>query len=232
MVEIGDRPILWHIMKLYAHQGFDEFIVTLGYRGEVIKRYFHDVALLDGDLTMSLRDGNIRRRGGEPADPWTIHLVETGLHTQTGGRLAALRPWLREGTFMLTYGDGVSNIDLRALLDFHRSHGKLATVTAVRPPARFGEFVFDGDKVTRFVEKSQIGEGWINGGFFVLEPQVLDFIPGDVPWERQPLERLAEAGELMAFRHDGFWQCMDTLRDRRLLEELWATNRAPWRIWP
>ncbi|GMR22238.1 MAG: glucose-1-phosphate cytidylyltransferase [Acidobacteriota bacterium] len=231
MVEIGGRPILWHIMKHYAHYGLDEFVVALGYRGDVIKRWFLDKAELDGSFTLSLRDRQVVRHD-EPLDDWKLSFIDTGVETQTGGRLARVAPMLRDGTFMLTYGDGVSSIDLGELLAFHRAHGKLATVTAVRPPARFGELEFDGDRVKRFSEKPQIGEGWINGGFFVLEPGALDVIPGDVHWEREPLERLAEAGELMAYRHESFWQCMDTLRDKRLLESLWANGPAPWKVWP
>ena len=230
MVEIGGRPIVWHIMKYYAHHGINEFVIALGYRGDVIKRWFFDKAELDGSFTLSLRDRQVERHD-EPLDDWKLSLIETGVETQTGGRLAQVAPLVRDGTFMLTYGDGVSDVDLGELLAFHRAHGKLATVTAVRPPARFGELVFDGDRVKRFAEKPQIGAGWINGGFFVLEPGALDVIPGDVPWEREPLERLAEAGELMAYKHENFWQCMDTLRDKRLLESLWA-NGAPWKVWP
>ena len=231
MVEIGGRPILWHIMSHYAHHGLNEFVITLGYRGDVVKRWFLDKAELDGSFTLSLGDRQVVRHD-EPLDDWKLSLIETGVETQTGGRLARVAPLLRDGTFMLTYGDGVSDIDLGELLAFHRAHGKLATVTAVRPPARFGELEFDGDRVKHFAEKPQIGEGWINGGFFVLEPGVLDVIPGDVHWEREPLERLAEAGELMAYKHESFWQCMDTLRDKRLLESLWANGPAPWKVWP
>jgi glucose-1-phosphate cytidylyltransferase len=230
MVEIGGRPILWHIMKHYAHYGFDEFVIALGYRGDVIKRWFLDKAELDGSFTLSLRDRKVVRHD-EPIDDWKLALIDTGVDTQTGGRLAKVAPLLREGSFMLTYGDGVCDVDLGELLAFHRAHGKLATVTAVRPPARFGELELDGDCIKRFSEKPQIGSGWINGGFFVLEPGALDVIPGDVHWEREPLERLAEAGELMAYKHESFWQCMDTLRDKRLLESLWANGPAPWKVW-
>jgi glucose-1-phosphate cytidylyltransferase len=231
MVEIGGRPILWHIMKQYAHYGLKEFVVALGYKGEVIKRYFLDWADLNGSLTLSLKERRVERHDSLPED-WTLHLVETGLHTITGGRLKRLRGMLCDGTFMMTYGDGVSDVNLRELLQFHRAHGRLATITAVRPPARFGGLEFDGDRVVRFTEKPQLGEGWINGGFFVLEPGVLEYIEGDAThWERQPLEQLAREGELMAYRHDSFWQCMDTLRDQRLLESLWASGSAPWKVW-
>ena len=231
MVEIGGRPILWHIMKHYAHHGIKEFVVALGYRGEVIKRWFLDMAELHGSFTLSLGDRRVERHD-RPLDDWKLMLIDTGVETQTGGRLARVAPLLRDGTFMLTYGDGLCDLDLGKLLAFHRAHGKLATVTAVRPPARFGELEFDGDLVRRFSEKPQLGEGWINGGFFVLEPGVLDLIPGDVHWEREPLERLAAAGQLMAYKHESFWQCMDTLREKRLLDYLWVNGRAPWKVWP
>ena len=230
MVEIGGMPILWHIMKIYASAGFEEFLIALGYRGDVVKRYFLDYHHVSNDLTIG-GDGKVVVHDGH-RERWLIDLIETGVETQTGGRILRLADRLRDGTFMLTYGDGVANIPCRELIEFHRSHGKLATVTAVRPPARFGGLVFDGDLVTEFTEKPQIGEGWINGGFFVLEPGVLEYIDGDETiWEREPLERLAADGELMAYRHDGFWQPMDTLRDLRLLEALWESGEAPWRLW-
>jgi len=230
MVEIGGSPILWHVMKIYAAAGFDEFVLALGYRADVVKRYFLDYYRLRSDLTVT-GDGSVEVHDGE-RDNWRIHLVDTGIETQTGGRIARLAPHLRDTTFMLTYGDGVADVDVRELLEFHRSHGKLATVTAVRPPARFGGLVFDGDLVAEFTEKPQIGEGWINGGFFVLEPAVLDYIDGDAAiWERDPLERLAREGQLAAYRHEGFWQPMDTLRDVRLLQSLWDAGDVPWRVW-
>ena len=233
MVEIGGRPLLWHIMKIYAEQGSDEFIIALGYKGEIIKRYFFDFHALDGHLTLDLATGQITRHGG-PTGNWKIHLVETGLETLTGGRVLRLRHLLQDGTFMLTYGDGAADIDLRALLNFHRSHGRLATVTAVRPPARFGGLTFDATgKVNNFIEKPQIGEGWINGGFMVLEPGVFNYLEGDdSSLESDALERLASDGQLMAYRHDRFWQCMDTLRDKRQLEQLWESGKAPWKLWP
>jgi glucose-1-phosphate cytidylyltransferase len=231
MVEIGGQPILWHIMKHYAHHGFKEFAVALGYKSEVIKRYFLDYARLQSSFTVHLGSGDSLRRHS-PREDWTVHLMDTGLHTVTGGRIKRLAPLLGQETFMATYGDGVCNVDLEALLAFHRRHGRLATVTAVRPPARFGGLVFNGDHVVKFTEKPQIGEGWINGGFFVFEPKVLDYIDGDaIHLEREPLERLAAEGQLMAYRHDDFWQCMDTLRDLRLLESLWNSNKAPWKVW-
>ena len=233
MAEIGGRPILWHIMKIYSAHGFGEFVVALGYKGEAIKRYFFDFQALDGSLTIDLATRQITPHG-ESAGRWKIHLVETGLETLTGGRLLRLKPLLQDGTFMLTYGDGVADIDLKALLEFHRSHGRLATVTAVRPPARFGGLAFDAaGRVSNFIEKPQIGEGWINGGFMVLEPRVFNYLKGDQSsLESDALERLAADGELMAYRHDRFWQCMDTLRDKRQLDQLWDSGKAPWKLWP
>jgi glucose-1-phosphate cytidylyltransferase len=232
MVEIGGRPILWHIMKLYAHFGFNDFVIGLGYKGDYIKRWMIEYSSLQGDLRVSLKDGQVRILEGDRED-WTVALVDTGLSTMTGGRIKRLAPHMDNKTFMLTWGDGVADLDVDRLLDFHRSHGKLATVTAVRPPARFGSMTLDGDGgVTTFSEKPQLGEGWINGAFFVLEPGVLDYVADDMTqWEREPLERLAADGQLMAYRHESFWQCMDTLRDKVLLEQLWASERPPWKIW-
>ena len=231
MVTIGGRPILWHIMKHYAHSGFCEFVVALGYKGEIVKRYFMDYADLNGRLTLNLKNRTIERHDTHPED-WKVDLVETGIDTATGGRLKRLSGILSEGPFMMTYGDGVSNVDVCKLLDFHRSHGHLATVTVVRPPARFGSLEFEGDRVSRFIEKPQLGEGWINGGFFVLEPGIFDYLStDDMAFERQPLEQLASDGQLMAYRHESFWQSMDTLRDKRLLESLWEGGQAPWRTW-
>lgn len=231
MVEIGGKPIVWHIMNIYAHHGFNEFVLALGYKGEVIKEYFLNYYHHQSDLSIDLRSGKASATNSNHKD-WLIHLKDTGLKSMTGGRLLRLRDTLSDGTFMLTYGDGVANVDVRALLEFHRSHGKLATVTAVRPPARFGGMVFDNDRVAEFTEKPQTGEGWINGGFFVLEPKVLDYLDDDMTvFEKTPLERLAADGELMAYKHEDFWQCMDTVRDRNLLEELWSSGKAPWRIW-
>ncbi len=232
MVEIGGRPMLWHIMKHFAHHGIDEFVVALGYKGEVIKRHFVDVIGVDGSLSVFLKERRVERPDPSTED-WVVHLVETGVETITGGRLKRLRAWLEDETFMMTYGDGVCDVDLGRLVAFHRAHGRLATVTVVRPPARFGALQIDGDQVLRFSEKPQTGEGWINGGFFVLEPGVFDYIEGDqTHWEREPLERLAEDGQLMAYRHESFWLCMDTLRDKRALDALWASGHAPWKVWP
>ena len=231
MVEIGGRPILWHIMMHYAHYGFNEFIIALGYKGEVIKRYFLDYHALNGDMTVRLSDGNVERHGNE-CDGWTVHLIETGQETQTGGRLKRLEPWLKDAPFMLTYGDGVSDVNLHDLVNFHRSHERTATITAVRPPARFGALLFDGNLITQFLEKPQIGEGWISGGFMVLEPDIFRYLEGDRDvLEADALARLATEHELAAFRHEQFWQCMDTLREKRLLEKMWQDGNAPWKTW-
>jgi glucose-1-phosphate cytidylyltransferase len=231
MVEIGGRPLLWHIMKHYEHHGVREFFIALGYKGETIKRYFVEYGNLSGSLTIELARGQITTHERSCED-WRVNLIDTGLHTNTGGRLRRLRPWLGEETFMLTYGDGVSNVDLDALLAFHRAHGKIATVTAVRPPARFGGLLFEGDRVVEFTEKPQIGEGWINGGFMVFEPAIFEYLSGDeINLEAVALERLASEGQLMAYRHGDFWQCMDNVREKRMLEQLWEQQRAPWRVW-
>ena len=231
MVEIGGRPILWHIMKYYAQYGLRDFLIALGYKGEVVKRYFLDHYPLNSDLTIHLGTGEVRVHGSERED-WVVQLRETGLDTKTGGRVKRLASWIGRQTFLMTYGDGVCDVDLRRLLAFHRSHGRLATVMAVRPPARFGGLKFNGELVCEFVEKPQIGEGWINGGFFILEPGVFDYIEGDQTFfEREPMERLTRDEQLVAYRHEGFWQCMDTLRDVELLEHLWQSGTAPWKIW-
>lgn len=231
MVEIGGRPILWHIMKHYAHHGFSDFVIALGYKGETIKRYMLDYCALHSDLTVAIGHGGVVTHNGH-LENWNVSLIDTGLMTASGGRMKRMAPYLGEGTFMMTLGDGVSTVDINRLLEFHRSHGRLATLTAVRPPARFGHISLEGDQVTLFAEKPKLDQVWINGAFFVLEPGVLDYIEGDdTSWEYGPLDQLARDGQLMAFRHDGFWECMDTLRDRKLLEELWQSGRAPWRLW-
>lgn len=231
MVEIGGRPIIWHIMKHYAHYGYKEFIVALGYKGEMIKRYFHDYFCMNGSLSISLTDGKIEMHDVVKED-WLVHLVNTGLHTNTGGRIKQLKPWLNEEAFMLTYGDGVCNVDLHKLLQFHQENGKMVTVTAVRPPARFGSLNFtEGDLITEFVEKPLTGEGWINGGYFVIENAALEYIRDDVPWESEPLRNIAADGKLVAFRHSDFWQCMDTYRELKILENYWKSGKAPWKIW-
>jgi glucose-1-phosphate cytidylyltransferase len=232
MVEIGGRPMLWHIMSIYAAHGFKEFIVALGYKGEIIKDYFLNYYHSTNDLTISLSSSAVTVHPKRRREDWTVHLVDTKLETQTGGRLKRLAPWLDGGTFMMTYGDGVADIDVQQLAGFHRNHGRLATVTIVRPQARFGAVELAGSFVKKFTEKAPMQEGWINGGFFVLEPKVLDYIPGDTTeWERDPLEQLANEGQLIAYQHASFWQCMDTLRDVRTLESLWRTPRAPWKVW-
>ncbi len=239
MVEIGGRPILWHIMMHYSTFGFKDFVIALGYKGEYIKRYMVDYCALAPDLRVSMRTGRVEActngsaaQAGRTMEDWEVDLIDTGQDTNTGGRIKRLAPHLGDSTFMLTWGDGVSNVNLRELLEFHRSHGRLATITAVRPPARFGRLEIDGDRVTRFDEKPLAGEAWINGAFFVLEPRVLDYIEGDrTQFEREPLENLARDGELMAYCHNGFWQCMDTLRDKVRLESLWNGGDAPWKVW-
>jgi glucose-1-phosphate cytidylyltransferase len=231
MVEIGEQPILWHIMQYYAHFDINEFYIALGYKGEVIKRFMWDYFHLNGSMTI---DGTTRQveTHGQPVADWRVHLIDTGRETMTGGRVKRLEPWLRDGTFMLTYGDGVGNVNLTELLRFHRAHGRIGTITAVRPPARFGGLVLDGDQVTQFSEKPQTGEGWINGGFMVFEPAVFDYLKGDeTVLEADTLEHLAADQQLAAYRHDDFWQCMDTLREKRLLETLWQSGRAPWQVW-
>lgn len=231
MVEVGGHPILWHILKHYAHHGFKEFYIALGYRGEVIKRFFMDYYSLDGSISIDMASGQVEKHDRECED-WIIHLKDTGQQANTGGRVKRLEQCLNDGTFMLTYGDGVCDVNLADLLEFHRAHGRLATVTAVRPPARFGGLIFDGDIVVDFTEKPQIGEGWINGGFLVLEPQIFNYLEDDnSSFEIDMLERLAAERQLAAYRHEGFWQCMDTLRDKRLLDGLWQERRAPWKVW-
>lgn len=231
MVEIGGRPMLWHVMHLYAAHGLTEFVLALGYKAEMVRAWFLDYHSLSRDMTVRLADGSVKTHG-DVVEDWTVHCVDTGLDTLTGGRLRRLREWIGNERFCLTYGDGVCDVDISKLIAFHESHGRLATVTAVRPPARFGGLELAGDEVRSFTEKRHMSEGWINGGFFVLEPGVLDYIDGDgTLFEHEPLERLAAAGQLRAYRHEGFWQCMDTLRDVRLLESLWAQGNPPWKTW-
>jgi len=231
MIEIGGKPILWHIMKHFAHYGHTEFYIALGYKGEYIKRYFVDYLSLNGSMSIDLASGKIESRNRDSED-WVIHLVDTGFDTPTGSRVHRMRSMLDGEAVLVTYGDGVANIDLDALVSFHRSHGKLATVTAVRPPARFGELLFDGDLVSKFTEKPQIHEGWINGGFLVLEPGALDYLhEKECSLEVDTLSRLSADRQLGAYKHQDFWQCMDTLRDKRLLENLWDSDAAPWKVW-
>lgn len=230
MIEIGGRPILWHIMRQYAHYGFNDFVVCLGYRGYVVKEYFANYVLHNADLTVDLANGTIEYHATKH-EPWKVTLVETGDDTMTGGRLKRVAPYLNPGEpFFMTYGDGVSDVDIGKLAAFHRQHGKDATITAVAPPGRFGALDINDGRVDRFIEKPPGDQGLINGGFFVLNPSVIDRIEGDPTiWEREPLEGLAADGQLMAYRHDGFWAAMDTLRDKNILEGLWASGEAPWR---
>lgn len=228
MVEIGGKPIVWHIMNIFAAAGHEEFILALGYKGEVIKDYFLNFYALNNDLVVDLKRGTAAIQGGQQPD-WLVHLVDTGAHTQTGGRIKRLKRFLADETFFATYGDGLAEIDVGDLLRFHRAHGKIATVTAVHPPARFGEMALDDARVVRFAEKPHANDTWINGGFFVFEPEVFDYIAGDeVALEREPMEALATEGQLMAYRLEAFWHPMDMLRDKNLLEQLWQTGQAPW----
>lgn len=231
MVEIGGKPILWHIMNIYAAHGFNEFIVACGYKGEYIKEYFQNFFIHANDYTIDLKDGSMKIMNTSDID-WKIAVVDTGLNTMTGGRILRLKDWIDNQPFMVTYGDGIGNVDIQALVSFHQSHGKIGTVTAVRPPARFGGLSMQDNLVKDFAEKPQTGEGWINGGFFVFQPEFLDNLDDDNSvLERAPLENLVEQQQLCAFRHAGFWQPMDTLREKQLLESLWQKDAAPWKIW-
>jgi glucose-1-phosphate cytidylyltransferase len=232
LVEIGGKPILWHVMKIYAAAGLDDFVICCGYKGHMIKNYFVNYFMENYDITVNLARNSVEFHGS-PSEKWMVTLVDTGIETMTGGRVRRIASYIGNETFCLTYGDGLADVDLRKVLDFHRAHGRKATVTATPSPGRFGILELgDADRVRRFREKPDSEMGWINGGFFVCEPSVLDYIDGDdAQWEREPLERLAADGELMAYRHTGFWQPMDTLRDRRVLEEQWATGKAPWKRW-
>ena len=231
MVEIGGRPLLWHLMSFYASYGFKDFVVACGYKGDMIKEYFRNIYVHECDFVIDLRDGATRTINASRLD-WRVGVVDTGLDTMTGGRLKRLQPIVGNDTCMVTYGDGLSNVDLGQLMAFHRAHGRLATVTAVRPPARFGGLRLTGDGVSEFTEKPQAEGGWINGGFFVFEPRLFDYLDDDETiLEREPLERLAHDGQLMAFKHGGFFQPMDTLRERELLDSLWSSGTAPWKTW-
>jgi len=230
MIQIGGKPILWHIMKSYANFGHKDFYVALGYKSEVVKEYFYNYRALNSDFTVDLGNGQIKSHENDKVD-WKVTLVDTGEKTMTGGRVKRLKNFIGDETCLLTYGDGLSNIDIDSLMKFHKSHGKLVTVTAVRPSARFGELDIEGNKVKSFQEKPQLKQGWINGGYFVIEPAFFEFIKNDETLlEREPLEAIAEIGELMAYTHDGFWQCMDTKRDFDLLESMWLEDKAPWKI--
>jgi glucose-1-phosphate cytidylyltransferase len=229
MVTVGGRPIIWHIMQTFASHGHKDFLLGLGYKAETLKEYFLNYKALNSDFKVDLASGDVTPLEVEPID-WNVTLVDTGLNSMTGGRVKRLAPLLDNEPFMVTYGDGVANVDVEALVDFHKSHGKMITVTAVHPGARFGELEIDNDQIKSFKEKPQTGNGWINGGYFVVQPEFLDLIDGDDSvLEREPLETAAAMGEMMAYKHDGFWQCMDTKRDRDHLEELWASGEAPWR---
>lgn len=231
MVEIGGYPILWHIMKYFSQYKHDEFVVALGYRGEYIKRFMSEFCTLAGNIRIDFGKGAVNTQGTNQQD-WVVDLVDTGQETQTGGRIRRLAPYLDDGTFFAAWGDGLYNVDLNDLLAFHRRHGRLATIVAVHPPARFGHLNIEGDRVVQYVEKPQMSEGWVSGGLFALERGVIDYIDGDATqWELEPLERLSKDGQLMAYCHKGFWQCMDTLRDKVLLQNLWESNNAPWKIW-
>ena len=232
MVEVGGKPMLWHIMNIYAAHGVHEFIVALGYKGEIIKEYFLNFYAINNDISIDLATGNTTIHDGKQPN-WKIHLVDTGYDTQTGGRLKRLYKWLQhDDTFFFTYGDCVGNLDITALLAFHQSHGKLATVTTVLPPERFGRIAFEGTQVKAFYEKAQTGENWINGGYFVVNRKVIDYIKDDqTPWERDPVEQLARDGQLMGYQHKGFWSPMDTLKEKNILEALWSSGKAPWKIW-
>jgi glucose-1-phosphate cytidylyltransferase len=231
MIEIGAKPLLWHIMKIYSAHGIDEFVVCLGYRGYVIKEYFANYYLHMGDVTFDMKDNRMEvHQSG--AEPWKVTLIDTGAETQTGGRLKRVLPYVDGEDFCFTYGDGVADVDLPALIDFHREHGRLATVTAVQPSGRFGALDIEGETIRRFEEKPRGDGGWINGGFFVLSPKVGDYIDGDESvWEREPLQRLAQDDQLSAYRHDGFWYAVDTVRDKRHLQELWESGDPPWKLW-
>lgn len=231
LVEIGGRPILWHIMKLYSAFGFREFVVALGHKGERIKDFFINYRHRSHGLTVNLASGSVEVHDGVNED-WIVHLVDTGINTQTGGRIRRAAQFIGKEPFLLTYGDGLANVNITELIDFHRRTGKKLTVTAVRPPARFGGIVFNDELVSSFHEKSQVDEGWINGGFFVVEPEAVEYVAGDESmWEREPMEQLVQERQLAAYRHEGFWQCMDTLRDVRYLESLWSGGSAPWKLW-
>lgn len=232
MIEIGGMPILWHIMKLYSYYGFNEFVICAGYKQEVIKKWFADYFIHTSDITFDFTKGNEMIVHNKHSENWKVTVVDTGLNTMTGGRLKRVREYIGDEPFFMTYGDGVSDVDIPALLDFHKKHGKLATITSIHPSGRYGNIDFDGDRVVSFREKSQLDVGWINGGFMVLEPKCLDYVKDDtIMFEQEPMEKIAEEGEMVCYKHTGFWQCMDTLRDKQKLDGLWAENKAPWKLW-
>lgn len=233
MIEIGERPILWHIMKLYSHYSFKDFIICLGYKGNMIKEYFANYFLYGSDVTFDLSSNKLNIHSSEDVEAWKVTLANTGINTLTGGRIKRIREYVGDETFMLTYGDGLSNVNIEELMAFHKSHGKLATVTAVQPSGRYGVLGLNDDaNVLEFIEKPKALDAWINGGFFVLEPEVFDYIDGDnTAFEAEPLTKLANDGQIMAYKHSGFWKCMDTQRDKFNLEELWERDKAPWKVW-
>ena len=233
MIEIGSRPVIWHIMKIYSYYGFNDFVICLGYKGYVIKEYFANYYLLSSDVTFDFSHENKVTIHNNVSEPWKVTLVDTGLNTMTGGRVKNVEPYLDNEPFMLTYGDGVSDINLKTLLSFHKQHGKSATITAVRPGGRYGVLdITKGDKINAFREKVRADESWVNGGFMVLNPDIFKYIAGEqTSLEREPLEKLSSEGQLMAYKHTGFWQCMDTQRDKTLLESLWESNKSPWKVW-
>lgn len=232
MIEIGGYPILWHILKLFYHQGIDEFIICAGYKQHVIKEYFADYFLHRSDITFDFSDGHKTIVHETASEKWKITVVDTGLSTMTGGRIKRIKKYIGQEPFLLTYGDGVSDVDIQSLIKFHKKNGKLATLTAVHPVGRFGILDLDGDSISSFGEKTESTTDWINGGFMVLDPKVIDYIKGDdTTFEKEPLEKLSSEGQLMAYKHNGFWQCMDTLRDKQKLEELWSSGKSPWKIW-
>lgn len=233
MIEIGDKPILWHIMKFYSAYGINDFIICCGYKSYIIKEYFSDYYLHNSDVTFDFRNGNVMETHSNTAEPWRVTLVDTGLHTMTGGRIKQIQPYVENETFMLTYGDGVSDIDINKLLKFHEDKKKILTITTIQPEGRFGVIDMEGSSVLSFREKSKGDMGWINAGFMVIEPKVFDYLnEGDnVTFEKEPMEEIAKAGQLVAYKHYGFWQCMDTQRDKQRLEELWDEGKAPWKVW-
>ena len=232
MIEIGGKPMLWHIMKLYSAHGIHEFVICCGYKGYMIKEYFANYHLHSSDVTVDLRKHSVEVHR-DSTEPWKVALIDTGDDTMTGGRLKRVRAYLDEGDFCFTYGDGIADLNVAQLIAFHRGHGALATVTAVQPPGRFGALALDGDRVNHFQEKPEGDGGWINGGFFVLSPKVFDYIDGDATvWEREPMERLASEGQMASYKHRGFWHPVDTLRDKNQLETLWSSGKAPWKTWP
>lgn len=233
MIEIGGKPILWHIMKCYSYYGFHDFIICSGYKQNVIKEWFANYFIHTSDITFDFTEGNKLILHNQFSEPWRVTVIDTGLYTATGGRVKRVRDYIGEETFFLTYGDGVADVNISEVLQFHRKHGRLATLTAIRPEGRFGMMDIRENQILSFREKSLMDSNWVNGGFMVLEPKTIDFIEDDsIMLEREPMERLSKAGELMCYKHNGFWQCMDTLRDKEMLESLWSAGNAPWKLWP